>query len=112
MEKLADFMLVEPIFRQTGISPNWLYGLSRGETKVYNDNTILNYYIENDVCIINSGSIDNARFCRAIIKDIISLVKNNKKVIMSSEVESMSRHCFDKYSLVFDKKKSIYTKGV
>jgi len=110
MEKLADFTLVEPIFKDSGISPNWLFALSRGETKVYNGTQILNFYILNDICVINSGSIKNERYKKSIIKDIIALIKSNKKVIISSEVESISKF-LSKYGFSHDKAKNIYKKG-
>ncbi len=111
MEKLEDFMLVESIFKHHGISPNWLHGLAHGFTRVYNDNTILNYYIENEVCVINSGSINNTRYCKSIIRDIIHLIKSNNKVIISSEVSSIAKF-LSKYGFKRDESNNLYSKGV
>ena len=54
--KLKDFMYVEKFFKDVGITQNWLYALANGDTFVYGD-CILNYYHENGVVVINSGSI-------------------------------------------------------
>lgn len=110
MEKLDDFLLVESIFKDIGISPNWLHALSIGYTKIY-DGAILNYYIENNVCIINSGSIDNKRFSKTMIADIIKLIKSHKKAIISSEVGSIEKF-LQKYGFYRDEKRKLYIKGL
>lgn len=89
--RLADFTLVEPFFREHGISPNWLYALAHGDTVVYDDGCILNSYVYDDVCYVNSGTLYN-KFGRKILLDIKKLINTHDKIIISSSVISISRY--------------------
>ena len=111
MKKLEDFIELEPMFRGVGISANWLHALTYGETKVYNGDSILNYYLQDDICVINSGSIENARFCKSLLKDIKGLITSHERVIISSNVDSIEGY-LKKHGFRYNKKTNTYIKGV
>ncbi|MGD2065738.1 MAG: hypothetical protein PVI43_01030 [Candidatus Bathyarchaeota archaeon] len=111
MEKLADFTLVEKVFEKTGITPNWLYALANGYTKVYDDYGIVNYCMDGEVCVINSGTIDNGRFTIGMKRDIIGLGKAFKKCIIYSERHEIKRF-MNKLGYRHDEEKNLYIKGL
>lgn len=111
MRKLENFMLLEKLFKD-GITPNWVKALANGYTELYQDNTmILNYYIENDICLINSGSIDDTKFCKSMLRDIKSLITSHNNVIISSSVASIERY-LSKYGFTWISEQQIYSKGI
>ena len=76
-----------------GISPSWQYALNHGWTRFYDNNTkILNYHIENDICMINSGSINDEKFPKSMLKDIKTLINEHKNVIIGSKVASIGNY--------------------
>lgn len=109
--KLEDFTLVERFFKDVGITPNWLYALSNGETFIYDD-CILNYYIADGVLVVNSGSIGDAMFNKSILAHIKKIIETYSCVIISSSVESISEHMVARYGFTYDKKTLTYKKGV
>lgn len=111
MRKLADFEEIEPMFRDVGISKEWLQALVHGETKTYNRDTILNYWVQDGICVINSGSIANARFCKSILKDIKDLITSHERVIISSSVDSIEGY-LNKQGFRYNKQIKTYSKGV
>ena len=91
--KLEDWSTIDKVFKDCGLSPSWVHVLEIGLTKLYDNNTkVLNYHIENDVCIINSGSIENATFPKSMLKDIKTLINEYKSCIISSKVESIDNY--------------------
>jgi hypothetical protein len=110
--KLENFILLENVFNDIGITKNWFKALCLGDTKLYNDGyDIVNYYVEDGICIINSGSRNNRPFTLDMIKDIITIVKQHDKVILSSSVKSMATHIERKYGGYYNVDKSVYYKG-
>jgi len=100
------------IFAEVGISKEWLYALSIGKTTFYNDDTIiLNYFIANDICVINSGSIRNAKFTKSMLKDIKTLINEHKSVIISSNVDTIDNY-LKKYNFRYNSEKQIYERGI
>jgi len=102
---------IEPIFREVGISREWLFALTYGQTVLYNGDTVLNWHMDGDICIINSGSIGDAKFCKSILKDIKKLIELHDKVVISSTVSSIERY-LAKYDFSYYKEKNLYTKGL
>ncbi len=62
-------------------------------------------------CVINSGTIGNMRFNKSMVRDILNLIKQNNKVIISSNVESIARF-LGKHGMRYDHKNKAYIKGV
>ena len=90
-----------------GLSKNWKYALSVGTTKYYK-NGILNYYIENDILVINSGTISNKKFNKELLRDIKKLIISHDKVIVSSSNQNIAQ--YKKYGFIFNK--NYYSKGL
>lgn len=111
MEKLEDFTLLEPIFRKTGITPNWLYALSHGFTKIYDSYGIVNKCYDGDVCVINSGTIDNGQFTREMIRDIMRIGKSENRCIIYSERHEIKDY-MAKNGFVHYPEKNLYIKGL
>lgn len=111
MEKLEDFTLLEPIFRDVGITPNWLYALAYGKTKVYDSYGIVNYYVENDICMINSGTIKNGRFLASMLKDMMRIDKAYEKCIIYSERHEIARYMV-RLGYRHDVENNLYIKGL
>lgn len=112
MKKLEDLSSVENLFKDYGITPNWLYALIHGYTKLYDDNTlILNYYINDDVCVINSGSVGDKRFSPSIIKDIMRLVAKYDKVVLSSSVREINGY-MNKLNFRYNEEMKSYIRGI
>lgn len=109
--KLEDFTLVEKFFKDTGITPNWLFALANGETFIYGE-CILNYYVMENTLVVNSGSIGDAKFNKSILAHIRRLIDRHSYAIISSSVESISEHMLARYGFIYDKKTLTYRKGV
>ena len=111
MKRLQDFTDVYPLFEGHGISANWLYALAKGNTKIYQGKTILNHYIDDNsgVCVINSGSINNARFPKSMLRDIKQIISNHEKIIISSEVDSVERY-LSRIGFRYDRDNKLYIK--
>ena len=97
---MVDFTLLEPIFREIGIEPGWLYSLTYGNNEFYNNNTeILSYYYFTDtenkeILVINSGGIDETKFSYSIMKRILNLIKDNKYVLITTTNREVEEYVF------------------
>ena len=111
MKKLEDFTELEPIFRGVGITPNWLHALAVGYTKTYNGYGIVNYYVEDGICMMNSGTIANGRFTKEMLKDMIRINRQYEKCIIYSERHEISRY-MAKLCYTHDKANNLYIRGL
>jgi len=109
MGKLANLLSQEEIF-SGGITPNWKYALDNGFTKLY-DNAILNYYVKDNICVINSGSIEDSTFPKSMLKDIKTLILTHKSVIISSNVASIGNY-LKKHNFSYNAENRCYMKGI
>ncbi len=113
---MLDLLLVEPIFRDIGIEPGWLYSLTYGNNEFYNNNTeILSYYYTKDedgkeILIINSGSMDETKFSRGIMRKVLRLLIANKYVIVTSSNLGIAQHVFKKYNCIYNTELGAYIK--
>jgi len=99
-----------PFFRET-IPDGWLYSLGVGNNTIYNGDTLLSWYMLKDICIINSISVKDKRFCKEILRDINFLIETNNKVAISSTVESIERY-LKKRNFSYNRDNKTYTKGI
>jgi hypothetical protein len=111
MKRLQDFTELEPIFRGVGITPNWLHALAVGKTKTYDSYGIVNYYIEDGICMINSGTINNGRFTSSMLKDMIRINRHYEKCIIYSERHEIAKYMSSRYGYIHDKDNNLYIKG-
>lgn len=108
--RLQDFTLVEKYFKDTGISPNWLYALANGETEFFQDSCLLNYYLVHDTLIINSGSLDNQKFPLSLLRRLHQLISAHNRVILSSSVTSIGDYMLARYNMRYDSQQQVYIK--
>ena len=111
MEKLEDFTLLEPIFGDVPITPNWRYALENGVTKLYNNYGIVNFCYDGDVCVINSGTIDNGQFTMQMKRDIMRKAKSENKCIIYSERHEIKPY-MEKEGFRHDAERNLYIKGL
>lgn len=105
MRKLVNLEYVEETFKDITLTNNWTYALKNGTTFIYDEDLILNWYIEEEVCIINSGSFKNNSFNREILRDIRRIIAKFPKIIISSSVLSIEPFLKKKgFSYNIDKK--------
>lgn len=110
-DKLGDFEKIAPVFDGRDIPSGWVYALAVGKTKIYNGDTLLNYYIQGDICIINSISRGDKRFSKSILRDIKQLITDHDKVLIASTVESI-KSCATKHGFTYNKQHKVYVRGV
>ncbi|RLC29536.1 MAG: hypothetical protein DRH37_07325 [Deltaproteobacteria bacterium] len=94
------------------MTPNWQLAFKLGATEIFNDDVIVNHYVQDGICVINSGSASGGKFPLSAMRHIKKIVRQHDKVILSSEVESMVRHITVIYGGVFDSANKTYTKGI
>ena len=96
-EKLESYTYLTDTVFGGYISPNWEYALAIGYTKLYKNGTqILNYYVQNNVCVINSGTKDEGdTFCIQLIKDIMRLDRSYDRVVISSSNTGIEKYMND-----------------
>ena len=111
MEKLEDYKLLEPIFGDVPITDNWKYALENGVTKLYDNYGIVNFCYDDDVCVINSGTIGNGQFTNAMIRDVIRKGKAEKKCIIYSERHEIKPY-MEKNGYKHNPSTNLYTKGI
>ena len=103
---------VEPIFKDIGLPIIWATILEIGNTKLYdNDTKILNYYISTGICVINSISINDDTFPKSMLKDIKTLIKQHKKVIIASKVASIGKY-LSSLGFRYNTENRYYYKGI
>ena len=113
---MVDFTLLEPIFREIGIEPGWLYSLTYGNNEFYKNNTeILSYYYFTDnenkeILVINSGGIDETKFSYSIMKRILNLIKDNKYVLITTTNREVEEYVFKKYNCIYNTELGTYIK--
>jgi len=101
---------LEPIFRETGISPEWLYILIEGVTEFFNNDTeVLNYLLKDGIVYINAAGIDESHFSFSILKRIIQIARSYDIVLATTNCK-ISKHIKDKYDLEYDYEHMIYTR--
>ena len=106
------FTALEGLFSEVGITPNWFYALAHGHTRLYNDNQlILNYYVLDGMCIVNSGSVGDAAFPKSMLRDIKELIGTYENMIISSSVLSIEPY-LNKYGFRYNSENRTYIRGV
>lgn len=107
-----ELSIIEPFFRGVGIDNGWLYSLTFGTTKLYNNNTeLLSVYYDNEGLNINATSIDYKPFSIGIRRDIMRLVKVHEMVTLACELTHFEQKLLEKYGGVYDRERQIYIKG-
>ena len=109
MQKIKQ---LDKIFGEVGISKEWLYLLIHGTTKLYNNDTvILNYLVENDICMINSVSVKDTKFPKSVLKDIKTLINEHKSVIIASKVHTIENY-LKRLGFRYNTAKKAYERGI
>ena len=111
MEKLEDYTLLEPIFGDVEITDNWKYALENGVTKLYDNYGIVNFCYDGDVCVINSGTIDNGSFTKGMIRDVMRKADSEDKCIIYSERHEIESF-MQKRGYRHDIENNLYIKGL
>ena len=107
---MRDFLHVEKFFKHVGLSVEWFKVLTHGNTRIFDDTYLLNYYVEEDICFINSASIDNKKFNKKMLLEIKKLILKYDKVVISSSVTTLIRR-LKKYGFEYNEEKQFYAKG-
>jgi len=92
------------------VTPNWQKALDVGESEFYGT-SLLNYYLDMGILVINSCSINNQRFPHKMLRRLHELIITHDKVIIASSVKEIANHMLTKYNFVYDEQNQIYKKG-
>ena len=97
--KLDDLRLLFRAFGDHPFSAEWMYAVLQGVTIVYDARAVLNWRWENDFCVVSSGSINNERFPKAMLKRIKELIAEYPHIVIQSDnmgiLSYMTKHGFN-----------------
>lgn len=108
---VEDYIELDRIFDGKEPSDNWKHALSIGVVKFFKDSIVV-HYVDNDILVVNSGSIGDSKFPIGMLKYIYSLIMCHDKAIISSSAVEIASHMLYKYGFEYDEDNNIYKKGV